>query len=197
MKIDAKYDNPLDIIHYRISEKISPIFWKLGFTPNMITTLSNISLGVSLYYIYHLKCLPAIIFYILCYFFDCLDGYMARKYNMITALGDYYDHISDTIGFIATIYVLSIKNAQLILKLSPIIIILIILNFTFLHYQEEIYNKNNESKTLKIISNFIPSFMNHRNRDDLLRRISIFKYFGPGTFNIVMSAIIYFVCISC
>ena len=33
------------------------------------------------------------------YYFDCIDGPMARKYNMVTVFGDYYDHGTDIICF--------------------------------------------------------------------------------------------------
>jgi len=39
------------------------------------------------------------------YLFDCVDGHMARKYNMCTKFGDFYDHISDWGYFIALFYV--------------------------------------------------------------------------------------------
>jgi len=33
--------------------------------------------------------------YLISYMFDCWDGYYARKYNMESKFGDYYDHVSD------------------------------------------------------------------------------------------------------
>ena len=33
------------------------------------------------------------------YFFDCMDGHFARKYNMVTEFGDMYDYITDLSKF--------------------------------------------------------------------------------------------------
>ena len=45
-------------------------------------------------------------------FFDCLDGTMARKYDMSTEFGDIYDHISDLMYAIALITYTGLINKQ-------------------------------------------------------------------------------------
>jgi len=36
--------------------------------------------------------------FLMYYLLDCLDGNMARRYDMVTQFGDYFDHIRDWIG---------------------------------------------------------------------------------------------------
>ena len=42
-KIPYIYDNPLDNLFYELSEITFSYAYSIGFTPNMITTLSNIA----------------------------------------------------------------------------------------------------------------------------------------------------------
>ena len=44
------------------------------------------------------------ILYLTRYIFDCIDGFYARKYNMTTVFGDWYDHISDILINLIYIY---------------------------------------------------------------------------------------------
>ena len=41
-KLPSKYENPVDLFFITIAEAINPIFYKIGFTANGITTLSLI-----------------------------------------------------------------------------------------------------------------------------------------------------------
>ena len=73
-------------------------------TPNMITGLSlllGISSGVSMYYD---KYKLAALLNFLAYFFDCVDGHLARKFDMVTVFGDYFDHYSDLVKFGIILY---------------------------------------------------------------------------------------------
>ena len=42
-KISYVYENPLDNFLIQLSEDACPYVYSVGFTPNMITTLSNIT----------------------------------------------------------------------------------------------------------------------------------------------------------
>jgi phosphatidylglycerophosphate synthase len=46
-------------------------------------------------FLYKNKPMLSVICYFISYFFDCCDGYYARKYNMCTKFGDFYDHVKD------------------------------------------------------------------------------------------------------
>lgn len=43
------------------------------------------------------------------YIFDCMDGQMARRFHMMSTVGDYYDHITDVTGEIALLVVIWYK----------------------------------------------------------------------------------------
>ena len=130
-KIDEKYENPIDHIFLLISESLCPIFYSLNFNANGITTLSLIFGLISIYYLYTGKVIMFMISYIISYFFDCMDGHFARKYNQVTKFGDYYDHITDVIKMISVIYTLYYINSNIMTFL--IIPMIILLFFTSMH----------------------------------------------------------------
>ena len=51
-KLKEHHENPIDNIIYIIVEILDPIFYRLNFTPNIITTLSLITGLLSGYYFY-------------------------------------------------------------------------------------------------------------------------------------------------
>lgn len=103
-KIPKEKENPFDNIIIDLSEYSSPFFHKLNFVPNEITTLSNIFSVFGLYSMYHNSIPFFIISMFFSYFFDCLDGHYARKYNMCSEFGDLYDHVSDVFLLISFFY---------------------------------------------------------------------------------------------
>ena len=67
-KIPEKFENPIDNVLIDICEYVSPSFHKYGFTPNMITTLSNIAAIIVILLLLHAKYVWAAIFFIVAYF---------------------------------------------------------------------------------------------------------------------------------
>ena len=87
--------NAVDRFLIFIADKLCPLFYFLGFTANNITSLSLVA-GILFNYAYFCKrYVLASIMLVISYFFDCMDGHFARKYDMQTSFGDYYDHIKD------------------------------------------------------------------------------------------------------
>ena len=119
-KISPDYENPIDNVLIQISDWVCPALYEapFGVTPNMLTTMSNLFSILGLYFFYN----EAGFKYFLCiwmgYFFDCLDGHFARKYDMCTVFGDYYDHISDLIIHAILFIVWGVKYSHLFLKCS-------------------------------------------------------------------------------
>ena len=150
-KLEIHQENPIDIKFANLANYIKIYFNKLHFIPNHITTLSLISGLFSIYLLYKNKYVLSILFFLILYFFDVLDGIYARSYNMITVFGDYYDHIKDFL--IITLYILMIiykcKNR---IRIIPYMIVLALIYFGMLIHlgcQEKIYNQP-ESHTLTI-----------------------------------------------
>jgi phosphatidylglycerophosphate synthase len=89
---------------YGLVPALSDLFHKLGMTPNQITFTSMVSGLVALRFLIPARMshpvTRAIAFtflYVFSYVLDCTDGYHARKYNMVSKFGDYFDHVKDTI----------------------------------------------------------------------------------------------------
>jgi phosphatidylglycerophosphate synthase len=130
---------------------------------------------------YYIAC----IFWIIAYFLDCLDGYIARKYKETSKFGDYYDHNSVMIKFSVVLFTLFRINS---VKFYRIIIVLGIFGFLMMSHfgcQENQYSKNhkNESESLSFTKLLCPTNIFFKNN---LSAIQFTKYFGCGTFNLVV-----------
>ena len=86
-------------------------FWNgIGATPNILTTLGLVASVLSLYYFYNKNAEYAILFLMIRCYFDYSDGLLARKFNQISEIGDWYDHVTDWlygVGIVIIIYQVS------------------------------------------------------------------------------------------
>ena len=158
-KLQEHHENPIDIGFINIAKAVSPALHKVGATPNMITTLSVIASYLAVRSIYLGQ--PKrwfILWAFLAYMFDCIDGYFARKYDMCTVFGDYYDHISDVVYMSLLLYVAFWKRglnteAKKYKWLIALVFIIVGLGaLIHIGIQENIYVNNQQSPTLKICS---------------------------------------------
>ena len=115
-KIERENENFIDNILIDICDLISEPVHKLGLTPNMITTLSLIFGLATAYVLYKKMYLVACLLWAISYFFDCLDGFIARKYKQYTKFGDYYDHVSDIVQASVVFYILWFNNHKKFLE---------------------------------------------------------------------------------
>ena len=183
-KISEEYENPFDIILLNFIDTHLDKYHQMGFTPNMITTISLVTGITSAYFITKQKFISAGLLYLLSYYFDCVDGKLARKYNMATTFGDYYDHFSDITKVILVVYALYLNDRTKMKKYILIIIILFVLMCYQLGCQQVLYpTVVTESPTLDI---FKPS------KENCLKHIHKTKYFGCGTFTLILVLIIMF-----
>lgn len=185
-KISQNDENPIDNILYDISNELIKVFKIFNFTPNMITTLSLLITLIGLYYINNGYYKTGSILYFIGYFFDCMDGSYARTYNMTSKFGDYYDHISDIIKII---FLVSCKYQLKLKKQTKILFMIIILIFGLLTIiqtgcQEKIKNKDIKNKSvLELVTFLCPNIENNK----------YFRYFGTGTFQLIISLFIFFI----
>lgn len=187
-KISTEYENPFDNYLIELSNIFVPFAYEYGANPNIITTLSNVACVITILLLLNSHYYWAALFLLISYFFDCADGHMARKYNMVSVFGDYYDHISDLIKFIAIMVTLYYINSDKFFKIVPIIILLFIMMTVHVGCQELLYKKN-ESDSLELSKKLCP--VSDLNNDDLIiNTLKSTKYFGCGTFNIAMVIII-------
>lgn len=179
-KINESIENPIDNYLINVADHLSPYFKKINMTPNNITTLSLITGLISAYLIYKEHYISAGIIFFISYFFDCMDGFYARKYKQVSKFGDIYDHVKDVIIFVLTVIIVSTKTEYKKI-LCLIIGILTFIALIHLGCQERIYQKN-ESGTLEFTKKLCP-------QKDF---IYITRYFGSGTLITVVSFLIAF-----
>lgn len=181
-KIPQEIENPVDNVLIKISEFLSPYFKKINFTANGITTLSLIS-GLFSFCLYVNKSYTAsAILFLLQYFFDCMDGYYARRYKITSQFGDYYDHLKDLLIILLFGYAILSKYLQLNTaeKYLPfIIIIFLLISEIHLGCQEIYYNKDSKETAdmLKMARYFCP----YEDKKDLYNFMTISRFAGTGT----------------
>lgn len=190
-KLPSHLENPVDNLYYYYVEKIADrLYKKKKITPNQITTVGNMFGIIGLYLLYKKLYLSSALFYVLRYFFDCLDGYYARTHNLVTIFGDYYDHYSDLIIFVSYLFVLFLNNPHLFIYSIVIIAILFIGLCIHLYYQEIYYAHTQEAPTINMIQKFIPSFIKPKNKKDLEQKLKYSRFFGCGTITLTITIII-------
>ena len=190
-KLEEKDDNIFDIFIYKFIDSHIHIYKQLGLTPNMITTMSLISGLLTAYMITQKQYKVAGLLFLIQYYFDCADGKVARKYNMISKFGGNYDQISDIIKGIIISIVLYLDNSTKFKKYIIIIIILIILNGYHCGCQQLIYIEKNKNNNKKYEESLL-DYYKKPSKKSCVKNMHIAKYFGPGTLNIVSTFLIFF-----
>tara|TARA_B110000908_G_C10264101_1_gene461981 strand:+ start:1172 stop:1882 length:711 start_codon:yes stop_codon:yes gene_type:complete len=153
-------------IFYPVGDILLPLFYKLGITPNMITLMSTICTITSIYYIN----LPSRNFkkfaflYILGYFFDCVDGRLARKYKLGSTFGMVFDSVSDIISntLLIIIYVFNFYDKKNFKYLIPILIVIshkLSVNYGIME-AEDCYKKNKHDNFYKYKKKMLKNFDN-------------------------------------
>lgn len=190
-KIDSKYENPIDIIMYKISAHIEPYFLKLNMTPNHITTLSLICGLLCVYYL-DVKTSNiglAVTFYMLSFLFDCLDGYYARKNNMLSKLGDMYDHYTDLLVHIMIYYMLYKRlSKDRFIYFNVLLVILLVGLAVQMGCQEKKYEEKVGKDKSKKHSSYLNILKPLCVNPDKTMLIS--KFFGSGTTTILFAIFI-------
>lgn len=181
-KIVREYTNNIDNVLIDFANYISPFFKRYSFiTPNVITTISLVISLIGLYNIYKQNYKIGSLLMFVGYFFDCLDGHFARKYNMVTKFGDKYDHIADLSKFVLLIIV--ILNSKLNRKTKKLFLIFFAINtiLACIHFgcQEQFYNLDS---VLTYLTKLCP-----RKED-----ITWIRYFGSGNSMLMITIFVFF-----
>jgi hypothetical protein len=183
-KINRNFENPFDNILLDISKFVSPFFKKFKHTPNAITIYSAITAGMSMYSLYKKYFSSFSFLFIISYFFDNLDGYFARCYNMVTKFGDLFDHGKDTIMWISTFVILYYRYT-VPLKLFLTFVIVCLLCIKHIACQETIYNHNNDIKKKDSLYSFQKLCGN-------VKDVKYTRYFGGGSVYLFLIGLVYF-----
>lgn len=175
-KLPYNLENPVDNFLVDFADIIDPFFKKLGFTPNRITTLSLITGILMNYFYFHNYYYSSAAMALASYFFDCMDGNFARKYNMVTEFGDTYDHIKDIL-VVAVLVILFLKK-----DISTRFKTLVTLLMTLLVIVA-IYHMACQERFIKKHKNLVVSkYLNNLTRDCNDTTMKYTRYFGCGTF---------------
>lgn len=182
-KIPEMFDNPLDNILISGCDISGPFLKKLKMTPNMITTIGLVFGLLSIICLMKDKYILAVIFYWISYWFDCMDGHFARKYDMETQFGDYYDHMRDLFIFCGVTTVLFIKLKTFLLRTIYISTISLSLLLMLIHMgcQEKHSSFPENNVCLGKLKSWCPEHLD---------AIHLSKIFGCGTLHIIQSIFI-------
>lgn len=191
-KLPLKYENPFDNMIYIFVEEITPYLYKAKLTPNMVTTGANILSIIGLINLCYRKYFEASIYFGVSYVLDCVDGYMARKYKMVSKFGDYYDHISDISKWILFAISLYLLKPKTFIKILPLMLLFLYLLNVQMSTQEYYYNNTESAPSLEYLKRIIPSCIQPKNKKQSKKIMRMTRYFGSGTFNFVMVLIIMF-----
>ena len=128
---NSTIDIPILHILYTINIPLAFVFIKMKVNPNHLTTMSNISVLASFYFIffnYHF--VYFFLLWMLGLFLDICDGIVARETNQKTSQGSFYDHFTDQIKILllllcvgiyyheSTIWILTFLTSTLFLLYS-------------------------------------------------------------------------------
>ena len=181
-KLPKKLENPIDNLIYLFVEPHSK---QLDFlTPNAITSISFIFCILTIYYYVQGKYKLSALFYILSYFYDCVDGYHARRKNMVSTFGDYYDHLTDIILNFGMGYLLA-KTYSKTKYFSLISIGMFIITCgMYFHFgcQEHYYNNKDEYSYLLNMFNLC--------KKNPEKKLSFSRFFGSGTVILINTILI-------
>jgi phosphatidylglycerophosphate synthase len=183
-KVPPHLDNPIESSILDFGDWILPFLKKTNHTPNILTTYSFILGLLSLYYLYQRNIHIFATLYFLSFVFDCLDGHMARLYNMYSKFGDFYDHFTDFIVGFGLIIIL-FKNYRKNISIYVIIFYLIMLFLMNLHVGcQQMYFKNNQthSESLDIYTKLCinPEYIKYT------------RFLGVGTFYVFTIFLVYY-----
>jgi phosphatidylglycerophosphate synthase len=197
-KLPTEQECPVDNLIMPFIDTHLGAYKALGLTPNMVTTLGLICGLLSAYLISQRRLGAAALIFLLSYYFDCVDGKLARRYNMQTKFGDLYDHAADTTKLLAVMYALLTYNGFRALNTRPWfglsgkqrLMLLIVglasaLMFVHMGYQEIIYDQAEESWTLQGFKRLVKLDPHPE------KTITMTRHFGCGTMIVVTAMTIY------
>ena len=186
-KLPPELDNPLDTLYYRVCEYTSEFFHKHGFTPNMITTIGNVFRIMTLYLMYKRRFRLAAVVWLFAYYFDCLDGYVARKYKMASKWGSMYDHVSDEIFSVLIIVAIWRINPKLFVWFLAIIILYYIPFLYFYSLQQSYYQDDTHTGLDMVI---VYSMFPKTTKTNAHRILPYMRYFGSATGILIIAVFI-------
>lgn len=192
-KIHESLEDPVSQTMYDIADSVSDSVHNLGITPNMITTSRLITVVIAFTYFFKQKYYrTTAVLLALCYFGDCLDGHIARKYNKSTKFGDYYDHITDLITYLLSLYFVTTRIDPDFDWLIIILFILLVASMIQIGCEErylKIMGIEEDSASMSSFTNLCPDCLVDDDELDNLMEFS--RLFGVGVYVLLFVLIVW------
>jgi phosphatidylglycerophosphate synthase len=197
-KVPDEYNNDIDTLLYKMSDNVSEHLRKLDcITPNHITTVGLVFGLVSVVFFTRGKWIESIFCLWIYYFTDCLDGLYARKYDMVTSAGDYYDHFRDWIvsGLFFYMIYTNLRSQNQKIVFSILAVITVVTSMIYVGCQERLgeifseYRKvqpEESSPTLQIFK----CYLSPENPCEIMPFI---KHFGPSSVVVLITIYIVYI----
>ena len=134
----------------------------------------------------------AAIIYITSYFGDCLDGHLSRKYNLDTDFGDYFDHASDILGMILTLYLVAVSLHEDKKIVIYVVIFFFLISLIQISCQERYLRIMGINKDSKILN--ITDCLCHESivdDEDIESTMDVTKLLGVGTLQLFMTILLW------
>ena len=196
-KIQKEYENPFDNLLILLSDKLSPLFKSMGLSPNDITSLSLVTGVGSAIAIFKRQYSLAAGLYIISYFFDCMDGFYARKYDMTSKFGDIYDHVKDILVVIAMIIAFLLRTVPSLAESAVALTLMAffgVLLTVHIGCQEVIYGDENgnggEDGGHDDKDGFLSALKGVCAVETAHQWIKYTRFFGTGSFTLLVAAIL-------
>lgn len=192
-KLHHSLEDPVSQFFYDVSDEISPYLYNIGVTPNMVTFQRFAVFSIGFIYFFENRMYKhAAMIYMYAYFCDCLDGHLSRKYNMETKFGDYFDHITDIILIVVSIYFIAKSINEEYQWLLFIILILLAMSLIQMGCQEryiEMTHINSGSECMRSVKCLCPRSLISNN--DIENMMEITKFFGAGVYHLFIVILIW------
>lgn len=181
-KIHDSLEDPFSQFCYDVSDSLSPTLYNMGISPNLITVVRFFMIIVAFVFFFENREYKiTAILTILAYFMDCLDGHLARKYNLDSELGDYLDHVADTVTFIILFYYIHNNIASEYNWLYVLIFISLFISLIHVSCEErylDALSMHRKSPTLSVIDCLCPqSLINDKDIEEVME---LTKFTGLG-----------------
>lgn len=180
-KIPLSLENPIDAVFINWGEIANPYLFDAGFTPNLIT-LCSLNFGILCGLCLVNACYRwASFWYLMNYILDCWDGNFARKYNMCSKFGDWFDHLKDYFVGGMLYYIIWFRlqlDFRVKFGFSALSLLLFMMSAIYFGYQEKFYKKyNDKAKPSDWLKFFTPYCKLHP-----IDGLKQFRWTGTGTY---------------
>ena len=122
-----------------------PLNKEIFYIPNLISYSRFILLAICSYYLINKNYLGGVIFIVLIWFSDLLDGFLARRNNQITEIGKIVDPLADKLSVFVIVLILVFQHITPLWFVITIVLrdIIILCAGLYLKYKKNIVMQSN------------------------------------------------------